>query len=433
MENKVYIDPYPKTMKMLGLERINIDCGNNTSIVTPANIAKDMVALLPDEVFIPESKFLDICCKSGIFLTSIREKLMNSKAMIESFPDDKERYKYITNNQLYGIAPNGQCQMYSVRAVYGTLKVDNPHILCFGAFDQYKTACLNNNHKMLIDEMKKEFGQMKFDVVIGNPPYNNDIYLDFVTLGHTLASKYDCWITPAKWQAKGGQKNEDFRKNIVPYMSKIAFYHNAGDVFNIRNLDGISYFLISKTICRDKCIKDVDNHPTHSLFNQDWHFDKLDFTLHSFIVNNILSKCSASSKLKPTYNSKHKYLVHVSLMLSSGGGKTSFSNFSADGKLLVLNPMTIEEIVATGNYKNLYSSDSKSECESYISYMNTKLMRFILYVSCCGNSVTAVETWRFVPDPEAFDHIFTDQELYEEYNLTPEEINIIESVIKERK
>jgi hypothetical protein len=48
MESKVYIDSYPKTMKMLGLERINIDCGNNTSIVTPANIAKDMVALLPD-------------------------------------------------------------------------------------------------------------------------------------------------------------------------------------------------------------------------------------------------------------------------------------------------------------------------------------------------------------------------------------------------
>ena len=255
MKNKVYIDPYPKTMKMLGLERINIDCGNNTSIVTPANIAKDMVALLPDEVFIPESKFLDICCKSGIFLTSIREKLMNSKAMIESFPDDKERYKYITNNQLYGIAPNGQCQMYSVRAVYGTLKVDTPHILCFGVFDQYKTACLNNNHKMLIEEMKKEFGQMKFDVVIGNPPYNKDIYLDFVTLGHTLASKYDCWITPAKWQAKGGQKNEDFRKKIVPYMSKIVYYPDCTDVFAIGDPGGISYFITDKNENKEKVIK----------------------------------------------------------------------------------------------------------------------------------------------------------------------------------
>lgn len=43
------------------------------------------------------------------------------------------------------------------------------------------------------------------------------------------------------------------------------------------------------------------------------------------------------------------------------------------------------------------------------------------------------ETWRFVPDPGKFDHIFTDQELYKKYNLTDDEINIIESVIKERK
>ena len=43
------------------------------------------------------------------------------------------------------------------------------------------------------------------------------------------------------------------------------------------------------------------------------------------------------------------------------------------------------------------------------------------------------EFWRFVPDPGSFDHIFTDKELYEKYNLTDEEIGIIESVIKERK
>lgn len=42
-------------------------------------------------------------------------------------------------------------------------------------------------------------------------------------------------------------------------------------------------------------------------------------------------------------------------------------------------------------------------------------------------------SWQFIPDPGSFDHIFTDDELYKKYNLTPEEINIIESVIKERK
>ena len=274
---------------------------------------------------------------------------------------------------------------------------------------------------------------MKFDVVIGNPPYNNDIYLDFVTLGHTLASKYDCWITPAKWQAKGGQKNEDFRKNIVPYMSTIVYYPNSGDVFNIRNLDGISYYSISKQIYIDKQVKDIDMHIKHSAFNQEWHNSKISYTLHSSIVNGIINKCISKNKMKPEHNSKHKYFVVTSLMLSSGGGKTSFSNFSSDGKLLVINPMSIAEQEANGNYKNLYSSNNKYECESCISYLNTAIIRFILYASCCGNSVTAQETWRFVPAPEAFDHIFTDQELYKKYDLTDEEINIIESVIKERK
>lgn len=45
----------------------------------------------------------------------------------------------------------------------------------------------------------------------------------------------------------------------------------------------------------------------------------------------------------------------------------------------------------------------------------------------------ADEAWRFVPDPGAFDHIFTDDELYKKYNLTQDEIDLIESVIKERK
>ena len=49
------------------------------------------------------------------------------------------------------------------------------------------------------------------------------------------------------------------------------------------------------------------------------------------------------------------------------------------------------------------------------------------FIQCSNNA------WRFVLAPEKFDHIFTDEELYTKYKLTPAEINIIESVIKERK
>ncbi len=68
------------------------------------------------------------------------------------------------------------------------------------------------------------------------------------------------------------------------------------------------------------------------------------------------------------------------------------------------------------------------------SWLNTKFVRFFIYGRLCGISpVISDITFAMVPAPEAFDHIFTDQELYEKYQLTNEEINIIESVIKERK
>ena len=429
MESKVYIDPYPKTMKMLGLERINIDCGNNTSIVTPANIAKDMVALLPDEVFIPESKFLDICCKSGIFLTSIREKLMNSKAMIESFPDDKERYKYITNNQLFSITPNGQCQMYSVRAVYGTLKVDTPHILCFGVFDQYKTACLNNNHKMLIEEMKKEFGQMKFDVVIGNPPYNKDIYLDFVTLGHTLASKYDCWITPAKWQAKGGQKNEDFRKNIVPYMSKIVYYPYCKDIFDITCHGGITYYLIDKQ--KHNNSKLSVRHKNEDVFLQDCdaQYSNKAYSLYGDFIEKFIGKIINGNKQHLYVNRKLDGMYKCKILHVYSGNLSGLNCIGG----MVIAPM---EINMTNDIKSdhyVIYSGKMEECESFKSYLYTKFVRFCLALGVHTQHFNNDEAWRFVPAPEAFDHIFTDQELYKKYDLTDEEINIIESVIKERK
>ncbi len=400
-----------------------------------------MVALLPDEVFIPESKFLDICCKSGIFLTSIREKLMNSKAMIESFPDDKERYKYITNNQLYGIAPNGQCQMYSVRAVYGTLKVDTPHILCFGVFDQYKTACLNNNHKMLIEEMKKEFGQMNFDVVIGNPPYNKDIYLDFVTLGHTLASKYDCWITPAKWHAKGGAKNEDFRKNIVPYMSKIVYYMDGSDVFMIKTAGGICYYLVDNSI---HSVKKVFNKCDRvEKFNSECDREyKLGDTLYNFgetIVDKLKNNNIKIGLYLSKYDKNKRYIVSGSNMAGYCNSRNKvYGWFSTDGDVQVTCKALIYD--TNKNERNnssvaytVFSTDNINECESFNSYIDTKFVRFLVMIGFCTTGCFNDEAWRFVPAPEAFDHIFTDRELYEEYNLTPEEINIIESVIKERK
>ena len=65
---------------------------------------------------------------------------------------------------------------------------------------------------------------MKPNLVIGNPPYDKDIYLDFVTQAHNLSQDSTVMITPAKWQAKSGKKNDEFRQEVVPYMRDIVYY-----------------------------------------------------------------------------------------------------------------------------------------------------------------------------------------------------------------
>lgn len=85
------------------------------------------------------------------------------------------------------------------------------------------------------------------------------------------------------------------------------------------------------------------------------------------------------------------------------------------------------------HYNPLFNSDSMLQIISFMSYAYTKLIRFLILNSVAGFSSTGQDTWwRFVPDPVAFDHLFTDEELYEKYNLTPDEIAIIEGTIAER-
>ena len=130
-----------------------------------------------------------------------------------------------------------------------------------------------------------------------------------------------------------------------------------------------------------------------------------------------------------TLQNVNKYKVITSVMAGAGiysmdkSGKALGSN-----KLFKLKPNQIPK----GSYTCLAFLDSDSECDSYISYFNTKLVSFLVYIGVCGTSF-AEEFWRYIPKPEAFDHKFTDEELYKKYNLTDKEIALIEGIIKERK
>lgn len=224
-------------------------------VFTPTNIVKDMIDLLPDSIWNPESTFIDISCKTGAFLAEIYTRLDTELSKLDEYKDPVKRRSHILNNQLFGLAlHNDESLFFSRRNVFGDPFSDNIDVINAGN-SSYLDLVKQKQYSIIETQLKGKFGRMKFDVVVGNPPYNNDIYLDFVTFGHRLSTQYTLMITPAKWQAKtdgkpagskSPDKNVEFRKNIVPFMSKIVYYPCADDIFDIVEADGIQYYILSK-------------------------------------------------------------------------------------------------------------------------------------------------------------------------------------------
>ena len=426
---------------------VGLDKYSDSEIITPMNIVSDMVDLLPAEIFSPDTTFLDPAVKSGRFLLEIHYRLMASDTMKSAFPDKQKRHEHIIHNLLYGLATSEFAAMVARKTLYGSILLEGNirHV------DDYYNTVKSNGLPEIIN---KEFNSnMKFDVVIGNPPYNNDLYLDFVTQGHQLSKEYDVWITPAKWQAKGGKKNEDFRKNIVPHMGKIVFYPDSLDVFCISEPSGISYYLICKTKQSNCEVKNKSalNSIINCTVNRSLQMSE---TLWNY-GNNIVKKIYENEDYKPyqirEVLANKKYTININKQLLNClsyvwdwekscikreyAGKGGYV-FDRRGKAKVFgNPKLITDGIDnhSGTSINLFTTDDIDEAKSFLSWAYSKFVQFLILINRYAQNMMNDIGWRFVPDPGPFDHIFTDEELYQKYNLTQEEINIIESVIKERK
>ena len=447
-------------------------------ITTPGWIVKDMLDLLPDSVWNTETTFLIPCIKSGNFAIEVKNRLMKCQDALEKFPDEFDRRNHIDSKQLFCIYWYTEEEfnknlisghIWGVNGFLEALCSPSVNFMCTDDlnFDTFKDKTGKKQEKLL-ESIKEKFGTVKFDVVIGNPPYNNDLYIDFVQWGHQRANKYSLWITPAKWQAKGGDKNERFRQTIVPYMKDIVYYPDTTEVFDINMAGGVSYFsvdrteyttthIINKSVkskaynneqyrkvsnCLNNILMDFLRNTTIKTWNPltldvDYFHAKIDskdsgeITVVSADSSGefyCLGHCNKNSLTNCGDACKYKVI-----MCRKQGGATISSD--KNGMYLGTNKISILEpnIVPKNEYMILGVFNTLTEAESLKSYLSTRLVQFIINASLIGANLTNKESWRFVPDPGAFDHIFTDEEIYAKYSLTQDEINLIQSVIKERK
>src|SRR5690606_27206445 len=97
-------------------------------------------------------------------------------------------------------------------------------------------------------------------------------------------------------------------------------------------------------------------------------------------------------------------------------------------KVLSLTGVLPPESVVTETYVLLGDFDSETEARNCLSYVTTKLFRFLIILRSSAQDI-ARSAYKFIPDQD-FSKTWTDLDLYEKYGLSEQEIEFIDSLVR---
>ena len=194
----------------------------SNQIFTPRRVVNQMLDILeqynPGIFTDPTLTFCDLYVKSGLYLAETAKRLF--KGLVDAIPDESARIRHIFERQLYGFAPTRIIADIARNYVYGSYPVSSDNLV----------------QRDLTDDFKKgENLDMKFDVVIGNPPYQGDnhqqLYPDFYLQARKCANQA-CLIFPTGWQEpKTANGLGKLNKEDVKHDKQIVVIDNRQNVF----------------------------------------------------------------------------------------------------------------------------------------------------------------------------------------------------------
>lgn len=452
------------------------------------------------DIIVNDGNILDIASKEAEFALSIVKLLQKQNIG-----------KY--NDRIFSI-PTSNIAYEFTRKIYEIIGLNIDNISCnfksydlikFDYDDYYKVVQYLNQEKKFSDiELEENLfnkrgeNKMKFNLVVGNPPYQENIanrgeqpplYHLFYDLSMMLSTKV-CLITPARFLFDAGKTPSDWNKKMLndSHFKVEKYFSNSKDIFeNVdikggvvisfrdieQNYEPIENFIQNDTL-RDILLK-VHNTNNNSLSdilfsntsykytdyffseNPDFSgrvsggssrylsssvFDKFPEVFYENIPNkndDYIGIIGRKNNQRRIYFIKRKYVnppenfSKYKVFLASSNGTGSLGEALSEPIIGKPNIGATETFVSFGSFENIIES------ENLVKYIKTKFARLLLGTKKVTQGNKNPKVWSNVPLQDfsprsdidwkrSIQEI--DNQLYKKYNLSQNEIDYIESIVK---
>lgn len=525
---------------------------SNDEVFTPPEFANQMLDAVADawaktndgeNIWAnPKVKFLDPFTKSGVFLREITRRL--SDGLEKQMPDTQARVDHITKNQVFGIAITNLTSLLARRSVYCSKNANGKHSIsrafdnqsgniwferqnhswvggsnfvltadekgnmvrkatdgrckyCGASQREYdRDASLESHAYALIHAedpkalIAKLFGEnMKFDVVIGNPPYQlsdgedvvgaSPIYNLFVNQAKKLEPRFLSMVIPARWYT-GGKGLDSFRAEMISDKSIriVEDFPDSTKVFPGTQIKGgVCYFLWDRDSKGPALVRNnygTDATPQVERYLLEPGADVfIRFNEAVEILRKVLSKVNGSVENWATLQAKDSFVELVSsakpfgirtyvkgasttkpgLIKAYQNGGIGFveADLVTKGHHLVdkwkvflsaaygagesfphsiLGKPFIGEpgSVCTETYNAIGPFETEIEANNALKYLSTKLFRFLVLLHKPTQHANQ-SVYKFVPRLD-LTVAWSDEKLFEHFGITETEAHYIDSLIR---
>ena len=441
-----------------------------------------------DEAFDPEKQVMEINSKSGLYplycaYSIYRKRLEKVKGQPggkEESTLSKSLWDATLENNIFVVCKTPMAVSITRRTLAGFRDI-KVNAVCYEDIVDRLSGNIDAVTARICDGKnfwdKKDNKRMKFNLIVGNPPYqlmdggNNasatPIYNRFVDLAKKIRPNYLSMIMPAKWY-NGGKGLDDFRKNMLSdkSMERLFDFVDGHECFPTVDIaGGVCYFLWNRDY-KGNC--SVTTHFKGKVTSMDRDLSECGdiFIRHKDEVT-ILEKVRSEKSFLEVYPRKpfglpttEKPTASGDIRLRYNGGTGTYSskkvkvNANLIGKWKVITSrLTVEHagetdkngmkriistlevlkpnVVCSETYLLLAAFDTENEAANFMAYMKTCFVRCLIAMVTATQQL-ARSNFRFIPLQD-FTRSWSDADLYKKYGLTDEEIKFIESTIKPMK